>query len=409
MAELSNEVNTRVPATMNAFSQPIEMRVNDLVAGVKSDVAVKIYGDDLPAMNGAAEALLTTMAATPGAADFKMEVALGQPSIQVRVDRDRLGRVGVSPGEVLDALSLSRAGLRVFDLTMRLGGDAVSSPASLSRLPVATNSGALVPMALVSDIEEERTVIQISREQMRRRLVVQGNVRGRDLVGFVKEAQERVAKLELPKSVEIAWGGQFQNFNRAKERLALLVPVSLAVIALMLVMMFKKFRWVAITILGLPFGIAGGTLGLVLRGLPFSIPAGVGFIALSGISVCTGIVLTTNLLAQPPGPATGQVRSAALASFRAILTTALLASIGFVPAALATGAGSEVQRPLATVVIGGLVVSTCMSLLALPAMLLLALRKSPAATPTDDAESVEVGPSTAELDGSSRLSGSAAS
>jgi cobalt-zinc-cadmium resistance protein CzcA len=403
---------------MNAFSQPIEMRVNDLVAGVKSDVAVKIYGDDLPAMNGAAEALLTTMAATPGAADFKMEVALGQPSIQVRVDRDRLGRVGVSPGEVLDALSLSRAGLRVgqvregervFDLTMRLGGDAVSSPASLSRLPVATNSGALVPMALVSDIEEERTVIQISREQMRRRLVVQGNVRGRDLVGFVKEAQERVAKLELPKSVEIAWGGQFQNFNRAKERLALLVPVSLAVIALMLVMMFKKFRWVAITILGLPFGIAGGTLGLVLRGLPFSIPAGVGFIALSGISVCTGIVLTTNLLAQPPGPATGQVRSAALASFRAILTTALLASIGFVPAALATGAGSEVQRPLATVVIGGLVVSTCMSLLALPAMLLLALRKSPAATPTDDAESVEVGPSTAELDGSSRLSGSAAS
>ncbi|HEX4339325.1 MAG TPA: CusA/CzcA family heavy metal efflux RND transporter [Polyangiaceae bacterium] len=393
MSELSNQVNTHVPATMNAFSQPIEMRVNDLVAGVKSDVAVKIYGDDLTAMNEAGEKLLATMAATPGAADFKMEIALGQPSIQVRVDRDRLGRVGVSPGDVLDALALSRAGLRVgqvregervFDLTMRLGGDAVSSPASLSRLPVSTTNGSLVPMALVSDIEEERTVIQISREQMKRRLVVQGNVRGRDLVGFVKEAQGRVAKLELPKSVEVAWGGQFQNFNRAKERLALLVPVSLAVIALMLFMMFQRFRWVAITILGLPFGVAGGTLALALRGLPFSIPAGVGFIALAGISVCTGIVLTTNLLAEPPGPALGRVRNAALASFRAILTTALLASIGFVPAAMATGAGSEVQRPLATVVIGGLVVSTFVSLLALPALLLLASRESPAQTPSGD-------------------------
>ena len=385
MEQLSSEVSARVPATMNAFSQPIEMRVNDLVAGVKSDVAVKIYGDDLAAMNGVGEKLLATLAGTPGAADFKMEVALGQPSIQVRVDRERLGRVGVSPGDVLDALALSRAGLRVgqvregervFDLTMRLGGDAISSPASLSRLPVATSSGALVPMALVSDIEEERTVIQVSREQMKRRLVVQGNVRGRDLVGFVKDAQQRVDRLDLPKSVDVAWGGQFQNFNRAKERLALLVPVSLAVIALMLLVMFQRFRWVAITILGLPFGVAGGTLALVLRGLPFSIPAGVGFIALAGISVCTGIVLTTNLLAEKEGAPALRVRRAALASFRAILTTALLASIGFVPAAIATGAGSEVQRPLDTVVIGGLVVSTALSLLALPAMLFLASRES---------------------------------
>lgn len=392
MDELSTKIGARVPGTINAFSQPIEMRVNDLVAGVKSDVAVKIYGDDLAAMNDAAEKVLAAMSATPGAADFKMEIALGQPSIQVRVDRERLGRVGVSPGDVLDALTMTRAGLkvgqvregeRVFDLTVRLGGDAVSSPASLSRLPVATTGRSLVPMAVVSDIQEERTVVQISREQMKRRLVVQGNVRGRDLVGFVKEAQIAVARLDLPKSIDVAWGGQFQNFNRAKERLGLLVPVSLGVIALMLFIMFKRFRWVAITVLGLPFGIAGGALALVLRGLPFSIPAGVGFIALSGISVCTGIVLTTNLLAQPAGAAEGRVRAAALASFRAILTTALLASIGFVPAALATGAGSEVQRPLATVVIGGLIVSTALSLLALPAMLLLASRERTVKTPTD--------------------------
>jgi cobalt-zinc-cadmium resistance protein CzcA len=238
--------------------------------------------------------------------------------------------------------------------------------------------------------------VQVSREQMKRRLVVQGNVRGRDLVGFVTEAQASVAKLDLPKSVDVAWGGQFQNFNRAKERLALLVPVSLCVIALMLLVMFKRFRWVAIIVLGLPFGIAGGTLALVLRGLPFSIPAGVGFIALAGISVCTGIVLTTNLLAQRTGTPQERVRAAALASFRAILTTALLASIGFVPAALATGAGSEVQRPLATVVIGGLLVSTAISLLALPAMLLIASREKSVRSSSDDAAPVGVGASSPE-------------
>jgi cobalt-zinc-cadmium resistance protein CzcA len=384
MAELSDVVNRRVPATLNAFSQPIEMRVNDLVAGVKSDVAVKIYGDDLTVMGEAAQKVLATIAKTSGAADFKMEIATGQPSIQVRVDRERLGRAGVSAGEVLDALSLSRAGLsvgkvregeRVFDLTMRLGGDAVASPASLSRLPVATTSGALVPMALVSDIREERTVVQVSREQMKRRLIVQGNVRGRDLVGFVEDARRRVAALDLPRSVELAWGGQFQNFNRAKERLTMLVPVSLAVIALMLVVMFKRPRLVTITLLGLPFGIAGGTLALVLRGLPFSIPAGVGFIALAGISVSTGIVLTQNFVADRSGSVVERVRRAALASFRAIFTTALLASIGFVPAAIATGAGSEVQRPLATVVIGGLLVATAIALLALPALFLLLSRE----------------------------------
>ncbi|HVW29060.1 MAG TPA: CusA/CzcA family heavy metal efflux RND transporter [Polyangiaceae bacterium] len=380
MAELSDVLNRRVPATLNALSQPIEMRVNDLVAGVKSDVAVKIHGDDLSVMSEAARKVLAAMSKTPGAADFKMEVATGQPSIQVRVDRERLGRAGVSAGEVLDALSLSRAGLsvgkvregeRVFDLTMRLGGDAVSSPASLSRLPVATANGALVPMALVSDIREERTVVQVSREQMKRRLIVQGNVRGRDLVGFVGDARRRVAELDLPKSVELTWGGQFQNYSRAKERLGLLVPVSLGVIALMLVVMFRRPRLVLITLLGLPVAVAGGTVALVLRGLPFSIPAGVGFIALAGISVSTGIVLTTNFLADSNGRRVERVRRAALASFRAIFTTALLASIGFVPAAIATGAGSEVQRPLATVVIGGLLVATVLSLLALPALFLL--------------------------------------
>ncbi len=385
MTELSERAARRVPATINAFSQPIEMRVNDLVAGVRSDVAIKIYGDDLAEMSEAAEAIRKTLAKIPGAADFKAEIPIGQPSVQVTVDRARMGRLGVTPDDALDALAMSRAGLpvgvvregeRVFDLVLRLGGEGVTSPADLGRLPVPTRTGALVPLAMVTDVVEERTVFQISREQMRRRLVVQGNVRGRDMVGFVTEARARVAELDLPPSVEVTWGGQFQNFTRAKDRLVALVPVALGVIGLMLVVMFRRVSYTLVTLASLPFALAGGVAALVLRGLPFSIPAGVGFIALAGVSVFTGIVMTSNVLAQPADKEPiVRVRAAALASLRALVSSALLAAIGFVPAALATGAGAEVQRPLATVVIGGLVVSMVVSLLALPAMLLLVAKR----------------------------------
>ena len=385
MSELSTKAAQRVPATINAFSQPIEMRVNDLVSGVKSDVAIKLYGDDLAAMSDVAERLRRTLARIPGAMDFKTEIALGQPSVRVTVDRERIGRLGATPSDVLDVLAMSRAGIlvgqvreeeRVFDLLLRMGTDDVRSAADLGRLPVSTGRGALVPMAMVADITEETTVLQVSREQMRRRLVVQGNVRGRDMVGFVDDAQREAAALDLPKSVEISWGGQFQNFTRAKERLALLVPVALGVIGLMLVVMFRRAAYAAMTILSLPLAVAGGVLGLAIRGLPFSIPAGVGFIVLAGLSVCTGVVMTGNLLAQPlDKPAVQRVRDASLASLRAPLSTALIAALGFVPAAIATGAGAEVQRPLATVVIAGLIVSMLVSLLALPAMLLLVARR----------------------------------
>ena len=379
MDELSRVTAQRVPATVNAFSQPIEMRVNDLVAGVRSDVAIKLYGEDLEALATSADKIRRAIAAVPGATDWKSEIPFGQPALTVMVDRDRAARLGVSPGDALDALEMSRAGVnvgvvreneRVFDLQLRLGGEAVTSASDLERLPVASKHGVL-PMSMLAKIVDERTVVQISREQMRRRLVIQGNVRGRDMVGFVSDAQAAVASLDLPKSVEVVWGGQFQNFGRAKDRLLMLVPVALGVIALMLGVMFQKGRYVAVTLLNLPFALAGGVVALVVRGLPFSIPAGVGFIALAGVSVCTGIVMSQNLLAQPvEWTPEARVRAAALASLRARLSTALIAAIGFVPAAIATGAGAEVQRPLATVVIGGLVVSMLVSLLALPAMLL---------------------------------------
>jgi heavy metal efflux system protein len=396
MHELSAKVQRRVPATINSFSQPIEMRVNDLIAGVKSDIAVKVFGENLDTMTAAAEMISRSLSQVPGASDVKMEILTGLPSIVVSVDRSRAARLGIASRSVLDAIAMTRAGTnvgqvregeRVFDLSLRLAGDDIHDAEDLARLPIATKQGKLVPLALVSDVKEQRSVVQIGREQMRRRLIVQSNVRGRDMVSFVKEAQDKVATLDLPKDVELVWGGQFQNFNRAKTRLAFLVPVALAAIAVMLVVTFGKVRYMIVTVLNLPFAVAGGSVALAIRDLPFSIPAGVGFIALCGVSVMNGVVMTTNLLKQPEHLEVHErVQRAALESLRAIFSTALVAAIGFVPAAIATGTGAEVQRPLATVVIGGLVAAMILSLPALPAMLCLVSRER--TKPAAPAESV---------------------
>ncbi|MDF2693238.1 MAG: Cobalt-zinc-cadmium resistance protein CzcA [Labilithrix sp.] len=238
---------------------------------------------------------------------------------------------------------------------------------------------------MVADVKAEDTIVIVGREQNKRRLIVQTNVRGRDMVGFVKEAQAKVAALSVPKSVEVVWGGQFENFNRAKSRLSMLVPVSIAVIALMLVFMFRNLKYMFITLVNLPFAVAGGVFALILRGLPFSIPAGVGFIALCGVAVMTGIVMTQSLIDTPhEGDVVARVRKASLAAFRAPFSTALVAAIGFIPAATATGTGAEVQRPLATVVIGGLLIGMVVSMLALPAMLLIAARHEAAHPQSED-------------------------
>ncbi len=395
--ELSDRMNARVPAQQNAFSQPIEMRINDIVAGVKGDIAIKVFGDDLDILSDVAEKITREVNQVPGAADVKREIVNGLPAIRVKANRDKLARLGMPARAALDVLQMSRAGLpvgviregeRVFDMVLRIGGENVDTAQDLGRLPVATQGGNLVPLSNVADIINEDTIVQIGREQMKRRVIVQANVRGRDLVGFVTEAQERVAKLDLPKGVEVVWGGQFQNFNRAKARLSMLVPVALAVIALMLVVTFRSAKYMIVTMLSLPFAVAGGVFAMVLRSLPFSIPAGVGFIALCGVSVMTGIVMTTNLLAVPLNlEPIERVKRAARQSLRAPLSTALVAAVGFIPAALATGTGAEVQRPLATVVIGGLIIAMLVSMLALPVMLLVvAQREHDKPIPSDDDE-----------------------
>jgi cobalt-zinc-cadmium resistance protein CzcA len=380
--ELDKKLDGRVPGTMVAFSQPIEMRVNDLIAGVKSDVAVKVFGEDLADMTVAAEKIRRALQDTPGSADVKAEVPTGLPTVRVVVDRDRAARVGVSPRSILSAVAAARAGEhlghvyegeRTFDLMLKLGGDEMRSAETLRRLPIPTAGGELVPLETVAQVGVERDVVQIGREAYRRRLIVESNVRGRDLVGFVADAKARVAQLDLPRGVEVKWGGQFENFTRAKTRLTLLVPVALGIIAVMLYAGYRSIALTLVTILSLVYALAGGALGLGLRGMPFSIPAAVGFIALSGVAVMSGVVMTTRLLEEHGGEVRDRVERAAKHAFRPTVSTALVAALGFVPMAIATSAGAEVQRPLATVVIAGLLVGVFLSCLAMPAMLRLVM------------------------------------
>jgi cobalt-zinc-cadmium resistance protein CzcA len=380
--ELDKKLDGRVPGTMVAFSQPIEMRVNDLIAGVKSDVAVKVFGEDLADMTVAAEKIRRALQDTPGSADVKAEVPTGLPTVRVVVDRDRAARVGVSPRSILSAVAAARAGEhlghvyegeRTFDLMLKLGGDEMQSAETLRRLPIPTAGGELVPLETVAQVGVERDVVQIGREAYRRRLIVESNVRGRDLVGFVADAKARVAQLDLPRGVEVKWGGQFENFTRAKTRLTLLVPVALGIIAVMLYAGYRSIALTLVTILSLVYALAGGALGLGLRGMPFSIPAAVGFIALAGVAVMSGVVMTTRLLEEHGGEVRDRVERAAKHAFRPTVSTALVAALGFVPMAIATSAGAEVQRPLATVVIAGLLVGVFLSCLAMPAMLRLVM------------------------------------
>lgn len=382
--ELDRALVGHTPAQSSAFSQPIEMRVNDLIAGVKSDVAVKIFGDDLDVLASVAVQVQAALSDTPGAADVKREIPKGLPTLRVIVKRDQAARLGVSPRSILDAVEVARAGQvvgrvyegeRTFDLVLKVGGDMVTGERELGRFPIVTAHGNFVPLSAVADLVVERGLFQISREKLRRRLVVESNVRGRDLVGFVGDAKQRVARIKLPPGVELQWGGQFENFTRANKRLSLLVPVALAIIAGMLFAAYRSVSLTIVTLAGLPFALGGGIVALVARGMPFSIPAMVGFIALAGVSVMSGVVMTTRLLEIPGGSIEERVREAASSSFRPTISTALVAALGFIPMAIATSAGAEVQRPLATVVIGGLLVGVVVSLVATPAMLLLVARR----------------------------------
>ncbi|ALK97711.1 cation transporter [Massilia sp. WF1] len=381
-AELVEKIEHAVaslPGQTYELTQPIQMRFNELLAGVRGDIAIKVYGDDFATMTQTAEQIAAQLRATQGAADVRVEQVAGLPLLDARLDRDAMARVGLSAQDVYGTLSAALAGQdagvvyegdRRFEVVVRLPDAARQDLNSLSQLPIPTPAGGFVPLGSVASLVTAKGPNQISRENGKRRVVVQANVRGRDIAGVVQEAQARIAsKVRLPAGVWLEWGGQFENLERARSRLAVVVPLCFALIVALLYSAVGSWRKTAIIFTGIPLALVGGVAALWLRGLPFSITAAVGFIALSGVAVLNGLVMVSaidDLAARMPWDRA--VREGAIRRLRPVMMTALVASLGFVPMALATGAGAEVQRPLATVVIGGLVSATLLTLFVLPAL-----------------------------------------
>lgn len=371
-----------VPGSGFSFTQPIEMRFNELIAGVKSDVAVKLFGDDLATLRREGERIEQILTQIPGAEDVKLEQTAGLPVILVHVDRDRASRYGIRVQDVLDTVTAVRAGKeagvvvegqRRFPLKVRFDDAGAADIDAMRNLPVAAPNGAFVPLGQLASVRLEEGASQISREAVRRRIVIEANVRGRDVASFVREANRRIARsLRLPEGYYIEWGGQFENLQTAIRRLAIVVPLVLLLIFMMLFFMFDAMKPALLIYLNVPFAATGGVIALALRHMPFSISAAVGFIALFGVAVLNGIVLISRAREKEAGsdsPISEVVRDACAARMRPVLMTALVAGLGFIPMAFSHGTGAEVQRPLATVVIGGLITSTLLTLIVLPAIL----------------------------------------
>ncbi|PKN54069.1 MAG: CusA/CzcA family heavy metal efflux RND transporter [Deltaproteobacteria bacterium HGW-Deltaproteobacteria-14] len=372
-------IEERVPGVGVGFSQPIELRVAELIAGVRSDVAVEIYGDDLETLRQLGGRVAAAVAEVPGAVDVKLEQVAGLPVMTAHVDRRAVARHGVNADDVLDVIEalgghqvgVVLEGERRFALQVRFPESARADEEVIARLPVTTADGRTIPLGELVTFDTEPAPSQISRSSIQRRITVELNVRGRDIASVVADARVAVDAVALPPRYVVAWGGQFENLERASARLLIVVPLALLLIFVLLYGTFDAARPALLIFLNVPFAAVGGVVALALRGMPFSISAGVGFIALFGVAVMNGVVLVSycRKLEREGGvsPAVA-AREAALVRMRPVLTTALVAALGFIPMALSTSAGAEVQRPLATVVIGGLITATLLTLFVLPTL-----------------------------------------
>jgi cobalt-zinc-cadmium resistance protein CzcA len=393
------QILSELPGNSYEFTQPIQMRFNELLAGVRADVAVKVFGDEFDTLAPVAARIGAVLRNTPGAADVRVEPVQGAPVLSIDVDRAAVSRLGLSIADVHDVIAIAVGGRRAgqifegdrrFDIVVRMPDSARDDLHALGHLPVplthsdvppkplAIPGGAAqqpivryAPLESLAELRLTEGPNQISRENGKRRIVVEANVRGRDLGSFVDDARARIAReVQLPAGVWIGWGGQFENLVAATQRLQIVVPLCLAVIVMLLYASFGRLGDALVVFSGVPLALCGGVLALWLRDLPFSISAAVGFIALSGVAVLNGLVLVTfiNELRVAGASRDEAIIGGALTRLRPVLMTALVASLGFVPMALATGTGAEVQRPLATVVIGGLAVGTVLTMFVVPAL-----------------------------------------
>jgi cobalt-zinc-cadmium resistance protein CzcA len=391
IAEL-NAIVQQVPGNNYEFTQPVQMRMNELIAGVRSDVAIKLFGDDLDQLLETGGRIEDVLRGIPGARDVKIEQVTGLPVLSITPRRDLLARYGIALADVQDAVAAATGGAnagqmlegdRRFDVVVRLPEPMRTDLSALASLPIpraALEGGgpAFVPLGEIADIDLATGPNQISREDGKRRAVITANVRGRDLGGFIAEAEAAIEReVNLPEGYFIRTGGTFEQLQSAASRLQIVVPLALALIFGLLFLLFGSTRDAAIVFSGVPLALTGGVAALALRGIPLSISAGVGFIALSGVAVLNGVVMLSFIrdLRERGMELDDAIRGGALTRLRPVLMTALVASLGFVPMALNVGAGSEVQRPLATVVIGGIISSTILTLLVLPALYRLVHRR----------------------------------
>lgn len=377
-----------VPGSNYELSQPIQLRFNELVSGVRSDVAVKVFGDDMTVLNQTAAKIAAAMQKVPGASEVKVEQTTGLPVLTINIDRDKAARYGLNVADVQDAIATALGGRqagtlyegdRRFDMVVRLSEQLRTDVAGLSSLliPVPASAGSInqqisfISLSQVASLDLVLGPNQISRENGKRLVIVSANVRGRDLGSFVEDAGQTIdSSVQIPAGYWTNWGGQFEQLQSAAKRLQIVVPVALLLVLALLFLMFNNLKDGLLVFTGIPFALTGGVMTLWLRDIPLSISAGVGFIALSGVAVLNGLVMISFIrnLREEGRSLHDAITEGALTRLRPVLMTALVASLGFIPMALATGTGAEVQRPLATVVIGGILSSTALTLLVLPAL-----------------------------------------
>lgn len=379
IAKMNEALEQEVPGNVFSYSQPIELRVQELIAGVRSDLAITVFGEDFEQLRRIGGDIARVVGQVPGAADVKLEQTGGLPYLRVRIRRDEIARYGINAADVLDVVRTLGGrevgdvleGQRRFAMQARFAPESRSKLDQIRNLKVADPNGRMIPLSQLADIVMEEGPAQITRENIHRRIAVEANVRGRDLGSFVADVQRTIrSQVRLPAGYYVEYGGQFKNLQRASRRLTFVVPLALFLIFVLLYTTFNAVKPALLIYFNIPIAATGGIVALFLRGMPFSISAAVGFIALFGVAVLNGVVMVSYFTElRSRGMSVDEaVRTGAELRLRPVLMTALVASLGFVPMALATSAGAEVQRPLATVVIGGLMTSTALTLLVLPTL-----------------------------------------
>jgi cobalt-zinc-cadmium resistance protein CzcA len=380
LVELMRKRLENIPGMSFSFTQPIQLRVDELISGVKSQIAIKLFGEDMDVLKTKADEISKVVEKVAGAADVAVEKVSGLAYLQVDINREAIARYGINVADIQDVLEVAAGGKQAselyegqkrFSIALRFPTEMSNNVEKIGEILITAPGGERIPLKQLARVYTEEGPAQISRENGSRRIVVESNVTGRDMGSFVTDAQKAIeAQVKLPPGYYITWGGQFENQQRAMARLAVILPICLALIFILLFSTFGSVRQAFLIILNVPFALIGGIVALFLRGLPLSVSGAVGFIALFGVAVLNGIVMVSyfNKLREEGADIDDAILKGAAIRLRPVLMTAFVASLGFIPMALSHGTGAEVQRPLATVVIGGLITSTLLTLVVLPTL-----------------------------------------